>query len=196
LQEKILTVPATVVDQLTNMQEGLIYVELRDIETAVKKYGVFVDRDIAESDERFRQVIPYVVVMNDDKILLLRRTDKQGEKRLHNKFSVGVGGHIRREDGADPWCAFLNGMKREIDEEVKVDLLDLQYIGLINDLQSPVSRVHVGVAYIATATFHGLNEPDMFEYWWKALNEIRVDEKNLEGWSYLTILRLKELTQS
>ncbi|MGJ8454277.1 NUDIX domain-containing protein [Pseudothermotoga sp. U03pept] len=196
MQEKVLVIPTHEVERLTNGEKGVIEVKIDHIKKIIEEQGRFITRDFAEYDEELRQVIPYVVMKTDQGILLLRRTDKQGEKRLHNKYSVGVGGHIRFEDSPDPWQAFVNGMTREINEEVKVQLLDLKYIGLINDTASSVSRVHVGLLYLATVIFYGLNEPDMFEHAFRSLDSFDELEKNLEGWSYLTVVKLKELMQS
>ncbi|MFN4191071.1 MAG: NUDIX domain-containing protein [Pseudothermotoga sp.] len=193
MQESVLVVPSYEVDRLVKGETGVMEVDLEQIKRVIEEKGRFLSRELAEYDETFRQVIPYVVMMCEQKILLLRRTEKQGEKRLHNKYSIGVGGHIRFEDGLQPWQAFISGMHREINEEVKVEVMNLQYIGLINDMASPVSRVHVGLLYVAQVVFGGLNEPDMFDYAWKSLDEFTETEKNLEGWSYLTLLKLKEL---
>jgi len=195
LQESVLVIPSYEVDNLTDNKTGVIVVELEQIKRVIEKKGRFIKRDLVEYDENFRQVIPYVVMQSGDEILLLRRTENQGEKRLHNKYSIGVGGHVRLEDGLHPWQAFLNGMKREIDEEVKAQIVSLNYIGLINDLASSVSRVHVGLLYLAQVIFEGLNEPDMFEYTWESLDQLSGIEQNMEGWSYLTLLKLRELMQ-
>lgn len=195
MQENVLVVPSHEIFKLTGKKTGVVVVELEQVERVIENHGRFIKRDLVEYDEDFRQVIPYVVMKNNDEILLLRRTEKQGEKRLHNKYSIGVGGHIRSEDGLRPWQAFLNGMNREIEEEVRARITDLQYIGLINDISSPVSRVHVGLLYLAQVIFEGLNEPDMFDYTWKSLDEFGEFEQYLEGWSYLTLLKLRELMQ-
>ncbi|MEJ5228622.1 MAG: NUDIX hydrolase [Pseudothermotoga sp.] len=196
MQEKVLVIPTHEVEKLTKGEKGVVEVKIDHIKKIIEEHGRFITRDFAEYDEELRQVIPYVVMKTDEGILLLRRTDKQGERRLHNKYSVGVGGHIRFEDNPDPWQAFVNGMQREIDEEVKVQLLDLKYIGLINDTASSVSRVHVGLLYLAKVIFYGLNEPEMFEYTFKSLDSFNNLEKNLEGWSYLTVVKLKKLMQN
>ena len=49
-------------------------------------------------------------------------------------------------------------MRQEIDEEVKVDISSLEYLGILNDLSTAVSRVHMGIVYIASVVFHGFNE--------------------------------------
>jgi ADP-ribose pyrophosphatase YjhB (NUDIX family) len=114
---------------------------------------MFCPREEAERDESGRQIIPYVVLRNEKRYLLMRRTNRQGESRLHDKYSIGVGGHINPEDGRNPWQAFERGMRREIDEEVNVDISSLEYLGILNDLSTAVSRVHIGIVYIASVAF-------------------------------------------
>ncbi|AEH50530.1 NUDIX domain-containing protein [Pseudothermotoga thermarum] len=195
MNEKVLVVPASKVDEITKGLEGVIEVEYSLVKNLITRFGTFIDRDLVENDESFRQVIPYVIMKQDGKFLVLRRTNKQGEKRLHNKISLGVGGHINHNDGKDPWLAFLNGMQREIEEEVKAKILDLKYFGVINDLSSSVSRVHVGIAFIADVLFEKLNEPEMFEYSWCALEDLEKLLQEMEGWSYIVFQWLRKHTQ-
>src|SRR5437762_13268160 len=54
----------------------------------------FVARADAEVSPQWRQIIPYVIVMHGDEVFTLRRLRKQTEARLHDKVSIGVGGHI------------------------------------------------------------------------------------------------------
>lgn len=194
--EKVLVIPARVIEDFVDKRNGVFPVELDLLRDSIKRFGFFIDRNVAEFDETIRQVIPYVLMSQDDKFLLLRRTNKQQEKRLHGKLSIGVGGHITPQDGDTPWEAFLNGMEREMREEVNVEVNKMSYLGLLNDLSSPVSRVHVGIVYLAEVKFHGLNEPDMFEWWLKNIGEIGEREEELEGWSKLALDFLRRPTQS
>src|SRR5690349_25157813 len=52
----------------------------------------------AEQDRRFKQLIPYVLILCNGKILRYRRGKGGQETRLHGLFSVGVGGHILAKD--------------------------------------------------------------------------------------------------
>ena len=49
---------------------------------------------IRDSDNTVRQIIPYVILRRGRHYFLLRRLKKQTETRLHEKLSLGVGGHI------------------------------------------------------------------------------------------------------
>lgn len=191
--ERVLVVPTRIVEELVNSDEGIFPIDLGKLRDLIEKNAFFVDRDIAENDETLRQLIPYVLIRQQGKFLLLRRTKKQQERRLHGKLSLGVGGHINLNDGSTPWQAFLKGMEREIHEEVNVEVLQLSYMGLLNDTSSPVSRVHVGLVYLAEVRFLGLNEPDMFDFWFVDLTEIEQRREELEGWSKLALDFLKKL---
>src|SRR6185436_21116754 len=59
---------------------------------------LYLNRSEAELDKRFKQLIPYVLILCNDKILRYRRGKGGGETRLHGLFSVGIGGHIADED--------------------------------------------------------------------------------------------------
>jgi predicted NUDIX family phosphoesterase len=191
--ERVLVVPTRIVEELVNSNEGIFPIDLGKLRDLIEKNAFFIDRDIAENDETLRQLIPYVLIRQQGKFLLLRRTKKQQERRLHGKLSLGVGGHINLNDGSTPWQAFLKGMEREIYEEVNVEVLQLSYMGLLNDTSSPVSRVHVGLVYLAEVRFLGLNEPDMFDFWFVDLTEIEQRREELEGWSKLALDFLKKL---
>lgn len=93
----------------------------------------FLAREKAEYDNTVKQIIPYVILQRGDAYFLLRRLKKQTEARLHDKLSLGVGGHINptEEMAEDPLEA---GLRRELAEEVSItDITSLTCIGLINE---------------------------------------------------------------
>ena len=117
----------------------------------------FRERSEAETNTDFKQVIPYIMVTHNlhgrKYYLLSLRTKAQQETRLHDKYSLGQGGHINEFDfqkssqAHDP-NPILNGLKRELREELT---LAPEYgcaaIGLINDNSNAVGKVHLGIAY-------------------------------------------------
>lgn len=130
---------------------------------------LFVPRDLAEYDFDLKQVIPYVIIRCRDSYLLLRRTSKQTEKRLHNKYSLGIGGHINPSTDHDGANIIVGGLYRELNEEVRLGGPGrLSFEGIINDESTSVSKVHLGL-------FH-VYEVDSLEY------AVRETEKMAGQW--------------
>jgi len=113
--------------------------ELLDV---IANEHTFIDRDLAERSPEWRQIIPYVVIRNGDDVFALTRTSKQTESRLHHKVSLGIGGHI------NPGHDLIDGLQKELDEEVRIDGdYDLQFVAILNDESTEVSRVHLGAVF-------------------------------------------------
>jgi predicted NUDIX family phosphoesterase len=113
-------------------------------------------RDAMEQDRSFKQLIPYVIFQHTDSagqrsLFQYTRGSGQGEARLHRKQSIGVGGHISADDaqlfsGAHP---YQEGLRRELAEEVELATVYVERcVGLINDDQSEVGQVHLGVVHL------------------------------------------------
>ena len=67
---------------------------LETIRQFILDHHTFLPREQAEYDNTVRQIIPYVILRRGRHYFLLRRLKKQTETRLHEKLSLGVGGHI------------------------------------------------------------------------------------------------------
>lgn len=97
--EQVYVLPASV---FPAAQASLIPLEaalLRRIE----QEGFFLERPQAEEDPTHRQIIPYAVVRHRGRFFLMRRTKGGGEARLHDRYTLGVGGHINPQDvGGNP----------------------------------------------------------------------------------------------
>ncbi|HOJ94557.1 MAG TPA: DNA mismatch repair protein MutT, partial [Fervidobacterium nodosum] len=101
MDEKVLVIKTTDVERLCDGKTGVVKVP-EDEFLKVLKNGFFVERSIAEYDESTRQVIPYIVLKENDEYIFFKRTTNQTEKRLHNLITLGVGGHLNVEDSTDP----------------------------------------------------------------------------------------------
>ena len=146
---------------LTYKEQGLIYGKSDSLKMIVQK-GLFRKRSELEEDPSFKQVIPYAVISNNEpersgvrqsqSFYLFKRTSGQTEKRLHNKYSLGVGGHMNSGNSKESSEQYLiNELKRELFEEVRLLngclIEDIEFIGFINDDTIPVGRVHIGLLY-------------------------------------------------
>jgi predicted NUDIX family phosphoesterase len=171
--------------------------------------GFFVERPHAEQDPELQQIIPYSIVVRDGDVLLLRRLSKGGEARLHNKLSIGVGGHINPEDlegnvtdsGRNPAGLLKAGSLREIHEELTVEgEVDVQYIGILNDDSNPVGAVHVGLVQLLRVTGDvSIREEDTLEGTFVEPAELlrRLGEgANFETWSAILVEKLQEILPS
>jgi predicted NUDIX family phosphoesterase len=113
---------------------------------------VYLNRSDAEQDKRYKQLIPYVLLICKDKILRYRRGRGGQETRLHGLYSVGVGGHISEEDHQLPGLfsnnLYQEGMRRELKEEVAFDTVNEPAVAAINDDSTEVGQVHFGVVHV------------------------------------------------
>ena len=107
-------------------------------------------RGDVEEDPTYKQLISYVVVKNNrGEILLYTRLSGGGEARLHGKSSVGVGGHMNPVDGLSGYRLLLENTKRELQEEIGLEPIELGLYGIVNDDSNEVGKVHTGLVYIA-----------------------------------------------
>jgi len=152
-----------------------------------------------EEDNRYKQLIPYIVVVNDKgQILAYNRGWKGGEDRLKGRWAIGFGGHVNDQD-AD----WLDGLFREIREELDVpgaishgwvpnqDTGSSKLhgpIGFINDDSDDVGRHHLGVVYVLRADDvtpkenpkFGWYHPHDFDYH-------PIWDESLESWAVLAL---------
>jgi len=111
---------------------------------------VYRNRSEAELDKRYKQLIPYVLIICNGRILRYRRGKGGQETRLHGLYSVGIGGHISDEDDGlfSSRAGYQEGMRRELLEEVEVEQVNEAAVGVINDDSTEVGQVHFGVVHI------------------------------------------------
>jgi predicted NUDIX family phosphoesterase len=126
---------------------GIRHQELDDLLGLIDRFGAYRPRAEAEEDATWKQVIPYLLLRDGDRIFLMCRTRAGGDERLHERWSIGVGGHLNPEDGD-----LLGGLQREFREELRADWTpEPRLLGLLNDDTTPVGQVHLGVVFSAEA---------------------------------------------
>ena len=111
---------------------------------------LYLNRSEAEQDKRYKQLIPYVLILCNDRILRYRRGKGGQETRLHGLFSVGIGGHISEEDHGlfSNQLGYHEGMRRELREEVDIEAANEVAVAVINDDSTEVGFVHLGVVHV------------------------------------------------
>ncbi len=115
----------------------------------VRRFGEFRRRGDVEEDASLKQVIPYLIIRHLDRVFLFQRTHGGGERRLRGRFSIGVGGHIVREDADGANDLLRAGLERELQEELVIaPVWRTRSVGVLNEEDTPVSRVHFGLVYM------------------------------------------------
>ncbi len=152
-----------------------------------------------EEDSSFKQLIPYVIFRHTDSagrvsVYQYSRGGGSGEKRLVAKKSVGIGGHISQEDGeakdADP---YHDGMNRELQEEVIIDTPHvINLVGLINDDETEVGKVHLGIVHICDVETPDVrsNEDEIEGNGFQPIQELLDNLDGFETWSAICLKAL------
>ena len=150
---------------------------------AIGRLGEYGRRGQMEADPAFKQVIPYLVLRDGERYFLMRRTRAGRDERLHDRWSIGVGGHLNPGDGG-----LDGGLVREWREELVADFLpEFRPIGLLNDDTTDVGRVHVGVVYLAEAAGRpvAIRETEKLSGEFVAPAAVAAVADDLETWSRL-----------
>lgn len=148
-QERVLCVPRTVIFP-DGAWHGLVTKGLGRVLRTIRAAGEYRPRHLVEEDPEQQQVIPYCIVSDpaDDTYLLTRRLHHSSEHRLHDLYSLGVGGHINPGDGEreDP---VVGGLRREWAEEIICPVpATARLVAAINDNSTPVASVHLGLVFL------------------------------------------------
>ena len=161
------------------------------------EHVLYKNRSEAELDKRYKQLIPYVLILCNNKILRYRRGKGGQETRLHGLYSVGIGGHISEEDHGlfSSRQGYEEGMQRELKEEVDIEEGKQPAVALINDDSTEVGFVHFGVVHVMQVPDEkivgrrsGIVSPEFV-----SVAEARKDLSAYESWSKLCLEQLEEL---
>lgn len=194
-EEHILVIPESVINELGTL-EGFEADVDRFLQPILRSDQLsFQPRSEMETDPSYKQLIPYVLLQwTDDegtiKLFTYTRGGGGGEARLHAKRSVGIGGHISREDADGSTDPYLTGMQRELAEEVRLESnYEEHRDGLIYDPSTEVGQVHLGVVhrFVLERPEVESNEPDLAEGGFVSVAELREQMDRLETWSQLAI---------
>ena len=186
--ELVLVVPTA--DVIATLGEGATWHGIRDgrgadVAELITRLGAFHRRSDMEVDPAWKQVIPYPVLRDGDAWFLMKRTKAGGDARLHDRYSIGVGGHVNPEDGG------LDGdldraLVREWHEELRVDFVpDFRFVGLLNDDSTAVGAVHLGLVYVAEAAGRSveIRETEKLSGRFASSGEVAAVTDRLETWS-------------
>ena len=157
----------------------------------------YLPRNEMEEDPSFKQLIPYCILRHTDeqgvqRVFQYTRGAGQGEARLHNRRSIGIGGHVSTLDSnsSEP---YREGMRRELDEEVDIQTEYTEScVGLINDDENEVGKVHLGIVHILDVQTVDVEprEEDIANAGFETVSEIMNDIESFETWSKICLQAL------
>lgn len=192
MEELVFAIPTDVLWELITYKEvGFIKGNSKILQRIIQN-GLFRKRSELEEDPSFKQIIPYAILSNENSYYLFKRLSGQTEKRLHNKFTLGVGGHMNPRNSKEPKEQYLiNELKRELFEEVKLLnaclIENIEFIGFINDDTITVGKVHIGLLFDIHVSNKdvAVNETDKMTAEWIEKPNLAEIYECLETWSQI-----------
>jgi predicted NUDIX family phosphoesterase len=197
--ENVLVIRRSLFDQLGSFQ-GLNFEPAKYLNMLLSRgNNFFFPRAQAENDPTYKQIIPYVLLAFENKVLYYVRGKKAGEQRLVAKGSIGIGGHMNETDEslfALDEQAYRAGVEREVNEEIKIDTqFQDRIVALLNDDTTDVGRVHLGIVHVFKLTEPKVEKREAMirglTFLTKA--ELMARRESLENWSQICLESLKNL---
>jgi predicted NUDIX family phosphoesterase len=203
-EEQVLVIERKVIEQV-GMFDGLAFDVDRYLERIfVPSVPRFMPRSQAEHDPSFKQIIPYVIMTHQGKVLSYVRGRRAGEKRLLAKRSIGIGGHINPID-ADNSSLFacrrdnyLTAVEREVAEEVTIDTVHTDSIvALLNDDSNEVGSVHLGIVHCWNLSEPKVSKREQMitQMAFMTPDELQQARDSLETWSQKCLDGLTQMAQ-
>ena len=187
---KILVVPTTEIEKNLRVEGFIPYDE--SVFLRLLQHGEFREREEMETDPQYKQLIPYVICFNGESIFIYQRSSKSDESRLRKKYSLGIGGHIDRDDqGQSILHIVYRALMREVGEELGLHTTVEQYtlLGFIHDNTDNVGRVHLGLVcqypYLENIQFQGGETDILLERKILRVPEVQDLFTSLESWSQI-----------
>ena len=187
--EQVFVVPRASITDAAGWH-GIRTDDLEGFVAALERDGRFAPRPAMELDPSFKQVIPYLVLRDGARYFLMRRTRAGADARLHDRWSIGVGGHINPGDGG-----LLGGLRREWAEELDAAFVpEFRLVGVLNDDTTEVGAVHLGAVYVAEAAGRAVavRETAKLTGAFADADEVAAVADALETWSLLTFRFLED----
>lgn len=201
--EQVLCIQRNTLPQAWVKERSVVPMNLETFTRACIDSGFeFIDRSLAEENPKKKQIIPYILLQSADGQLTAAYNRKGSEARLHDLWSVGIGGHINPEDQSGQPEEFneilMAGLTRELDEELteRPDGDQLEFLGVISEDITPVGSVHLGAVFrIQTHTPSAYAPgPELYRFQWMETDSL--SGLTLELWSELALELLARVSGS
>ena len=197
--ENVLVIRRTLFEQLGSFQ-GLNFGPENYLNVVLSRgNNFFFPRAQAENDSAYKQIIPYVLLAFQDRVLHYVRGKKAGEQRLVAKGSIGIGGHMNESDESlFAWDeqAYRAGVEREVNEEIKIDTqFQDGIVALLNDDTTEVGRVHLGIVHVFRLAQQKVEKREAMitNLAFLTKSELLNRRESLETWSQICVDSLERL---
>ena len=166
----------------------------------ISKKHRFIPRSEAENNPSWQQIIPYLIFENSGKYFVMQRRGDHSDKRLANKFSIGIGGHINlkdvkgsKGDKGVKGVSIMHWASREFEEEVDyAGKYKAEILGLINDDTNDVGLVHVGLVIKILGESNNISIRDEHKLGnLESLPNVGLHYRHMETWSQIVYDFLK-----
>jgi len=146
-QEQILVIPRTIIFAQQTPWHGINNEVTENVINTITVNQEYIERSTAETDQSYKQIIPYMVFTFQNKYFVMQRKSTASEQRLANKLSIGIGGHMRQDDMQGK--TIFDWAQREFEEEVSyTGSLNITTLGILNDDSNDVGKVHLGIVLL------------------------------------------------
>ena len=193
-EREILVVPRKILFREKKFQGFLNFKEYNYIPTVLKN-SMWIKRKKAEFNPYYQQIIPYGVIVDtkSKSVFVYKRSSSNGysERRLYNKISLGVGGHIEKKDlkcnikksGRNVFeCCLLREIREELNISKKLNLLTFGFIKLED---TSIDKDHFGIVYLIELPKSKiiLNKSEIASGEFLSLEKLYSLRKFAEGWT-------------
>lgn len=186
--EQVMVVPRAALPELDGWH-GIRAVGVEHVLAVARDAAVPHPRSLAEADPSRKQIIPYLILRDGPRYFLMRRTRAGRDTRLHDRWSIGIGGHIGAHDGG-----IDGGLRREWNEELDAAFTpEPLAVGVLNDDTTDVGAVHLGIVFTADAAGRDVRvrETDKLEGRFVDAEQVRAVYDRLESWSAIVFDHLE-----
>jgi len=197
--EMILVVRRALFDELGSFQGLNFEIDHYLPALLARENNFFTPRPPAETNPELKQIIPYVLLVHEGRVLHYVRGKKAGEQRLVAKGSIGIGGHMNDHDEglfALDRAAYDAAVQREVAEELKLNARYTNHaVALLNDDANEVGKVHLGVVHIFNLETPDVSKGEAMitELQFLDREQLAARRENLESWSQICFDHLDTL---
>ena len=186
-QEEILVVRRDDLFANIGSWHGLNTTILDTIIPIITEKQEFKMRNAMETDHRYKQIIPYLVFCHNQQLFVMQRKSDSSDQRLASKLSVGIGGHMRKEDMSSN--SLFDWSRREFLEEVSYEgSYRITKLGIINDDTNEVGKVHLGIVLLLHGSSNAIAIQDEHKHGcMMTLTECMEKRNRFESWSTIIL---------